>query len=68
MKPETIAKVIKWWLIICVIFIALFIGRAVGHWQSKDWSYIRVHHQQELKGYQYCPYCGERLKKRYEEI
>lgn len=54
------------WLIIIAFCVVALLGTLLGRWQSKEWSTTTVHRAQEVKGYNYCPYCGEELKPKTE--
>lgn len=54
-------RTINIWLVILLMILVLFLGVFTGRHQSKEWSVIDKHIKLEEKGYNYCPYCGEKF-------
>ena len=64
MDDKTYYKFVAIVGVFIIISISVSIGVFIGHRQAKDWNVIQKHHELELdKNYQYCPYCGEMLKR-----
>ena len=61
MSGKEIVIFVKRWLIIVAFCVVALLGTLLGRWQSKEWSITNVHRSQQVKGYNYCPYCGEEL-------
>jgi hypothetical protein len=49
-------------IIIFLIEVIFLLGLFAGRNQSEEWKSTKVHQEQRLDGYSYCPYCGEYLK------
>ena len=46
----------------CVFPIIFAYGVRTGKHQTKEWESTNVHHDLQVRGYNYCPYCGEEIK------
>ena len=49
-------------ILLLIAGLCLNIGNYVGMRRSEKWSTTYVHHEQQMKGYKYCPYCGKEFK------
>ena len=47
---------------IVVGYITFSVGIVLGRKQSKDWNATSVHRSLQVEGFNYCPYCGEKIK------